>query len=158
MKTRNYAVAAGKRLEDSWALGDFADGAYHLRVYGPNGFYREFRGGPDDPAVDIQLNYSRDKANDKSLSGNVEIKLVNRDSRQSFNVQLRDHSYQTGEQKQVLPPGGTATLTADTQRSFGWYDLGVRIDGHKRFEKRYAGRVETGKWTSTDPAMGRAVT
>lgn len=158
VKTRNYAVAAGDRLQDAWPIRDFDGGAYHLRVYGPNGFFREFHGGPDDPAVDIQLIYSRAKSNDRALSGNVEIKLVNRDSSNTLTVEIRDNSYKTGEQKQTLAPGATATVAIATQRSSGWYDLSVHMERNKGFEKRYAGHVETGKWTSTDPAMGRAVT
>ena len=51
VEVRDYAVAAGSHLEDSWALGDFENGVYHLRVYGPNGFYREFIGTADDPPI-----------------------------------------------------------------------------------------------------------
>ena len=41
---RNFAVADGDTLEDSWSIRDFANRKYHLQVYGPNGFFREFIG------------------------------------------------------------------------------------------------------------------
>src|SRR5690606_16337320 len=49
----NYTVAAGHLLEDQWALDDFESGRYHLRVYAPNGFYREFKGNKNDPAIEL---------------------------------------------------------------------------------------------------------
>jgi phospholipase C len=44
-----------------------------------------------------------------------------------------------------------AIHTADT---FGWYDFTIRVLGDERFEIRYAGRLETGGWSYSDPAMG----
>ena len=59
VQIRDYAVAAGSHVDDSWALADFENRAYHLQVYGPNGFYREFIGSADDPRADVRLNYQR---------------------------------------------------------------------------------------------------
>jgi phospholipase C len=39
--------------------------------------------------------------------------------------------------------------------SHGWYDFSVRVQGHEGFEKRYAGRIETGRDSISDPQMGR---
>ena len=44
LRTRAYAVAAGQRLTDTWEIAGFEGGMYHLRVCGPNGFFREFAG------------------------------------------------------------------------------------------------------------------
>ena len=46
-----YTVAAGDALADHWSLGDFNNSSYHLRVYAPNGFYREFAGNAKDPPL-----------------------------------------------------------------------------------------------------------
>ncbi|HEY1381372.1 MAG TPA: phospholipase C, phosphocholine-specific [Gemmataceae bacterium] len=151
---RNYAVGPGQRLDDSWPVAEFAGGRYHLRVDGPNGFYREFRGGGDDPAVELELAYTASAAG--GLTGGVEVVAVNRDGGRSYGVELRDHAYGIGPQTRSLPPGGRAVLAVDTARSFGWYDLGVRIAGHSGFEKRYAGRVETGRPSFSDPQLGRS--
>jgi hypothetical protein len=35
--------------------------------------------------------------------------------------------------------------------------VGIRVAGHERFHKRYAGRIATGAWSFTDPAMGGVV-
>jgi phospholipase C len=154
MTMRAYAVAAGDSLVDSWAVSDFDNGVYHLKVHGPNGFLREFQGGGNDPSVEINVDYGRAKRNPKVLSGHLEIKLVNRDNRLSHVIEIRDNAYQGGVRKQALPPGGKATLVLDTSHSFGWYDFSVRVAESKPFATRYAGRVETGKWSYSDPAMG----
>jgi len=39
-------------------------------------------------------------------------------------------------------------------KGFGWYDVSIRIKGNKEYEQRFAGRIETGKPTQSDPAMG----
>jgi phospholipase C len=41
----------------------------------------------------------------------------------------------------------------DLAASERWYDLSVFVDGGQAFERRYAGRVETGEWGSSDPAL-----
>lgn len=45
----------------------------------------------------------------------------------------------------------------DTGKTFGWYDFTVKQKGNNVFERRYAGRVEIGKPTKTDPFMGRVL-
>ena len=42
-------------------------------------------------------------------------------------------------------------------KSFYWYDISVKIKGNDIFEKRYAGRVETGRESKSDPAMGMVI-
>jgi phospholipase C len=155
VQVRNYAVTPGDRLEDSWSLRDFADGRYCLQVYGPNGFFREFTGGGDDPPVDIALVYRETAPNSRSLSGDVEIRLHNRDPRRATSIQIRDRSYGSPAIEREVAGGATILVHVDTRTSFQWYDLDVLIPTSPGFQRRFAGRVETGKWTMTDPAIGR---
>jgi phospholipase C len=152
--TRAYAVAAGDRLEDTWNLEAFTGGAYHLQVHGPNGWMREFKGAGNDPAVEFQVEYTHTRRNGPALTGEVEVRLVNRDSR-PHEVTLRDHGYGNKPVKRTLRPGATATIRLNTSRSHGWYDFSLTLAGANAFEKRYAGRVETGKASYSDPVMGR---
>ncbi|MCO5234714.1 MAG: phospholipase C, phosphocholine-specific [Chitinophagaceae bacterium] len=151
---RNYAVKAGDQLIDSWTLN--AGGDYHLQVYGPNGFFREFTGNAKDPALDAELEYQRSLTNKRSLTGNVEIRLRNT-GKQKLTVEITDNSYKGKPQAKVINAGAQATVTVDLGSSSGWYDLSVKVKGLSGFEKRYAGRVETGKVGITDPLMGRVV-
>ena len=77
-RTWSYAVAPGDSVTDSWPLQNFADSAYHLRVHGPNGYYREFRGDASDPRFDIML--APDDA------GNLIFILANLDPKQQVTV------------------------------------------------------------------------
>jgi phospholipase C len=154
MTVRNHAVEAGESLEDSWAINAFENSRYDLRAYGPNGFFREFKGSGDDPLVDIHFTYARTKPTERRLSGALEINVRNRDSRTGCMIEIHDNAYKASDLTRNLPPGGQTSFTIDTRDSFGWYDFSVRIAARARFAKRYAGRVETGNWSVSDPAMG----
>jgi len=155
---RNYAVSPGDKIEDSWALADFAQGAYHLQVYGPNGFFREFTGNADDPGAAIKLSYSQNAAPTGKLDGNLAVTIANSDGRRTIKVETADQSYGGGAQQRSIAPGETARVAIDTQPSHRWYDLAVSIEGSSSFRQRFAGRVETQEWSMTDPAMGRVET
>jgi phospholipase C len=148
VEVRDYAVAAGSHVEDSWALGDFEGGRYHLCVYGPNGFYREFIGTAEDPPIEVRLNYDR---------GNVTVEAVNRGAKDTCSIEIRDNAYRSADVHRSIEPSTKTSIAVDTRPGLGWYDLSVRIDGKEPFRRRYAGRVETGQWGYSDPAMGRVV-
>ncbi len=154
LMVRHYAVAAGEILDDSWPLDAFDKGQYHLRVHGPNGFFREFQGDNNDPRLNIALEYLRVNPNEQALSGRVGINVVHRGSLPNFTIVIQDGSYGSESIQGITPKGESRQFVVETAKSSGWYDLSVRITGSERFEKRYAGRVETGKWSISDPAMG----
>ena len=158
VRTWAYAAAAGEQTADQWPLDHFEDGRYHLRIYGPNGFYRELMGDENDPDVAIELEYERSRRNLKKLTGNILLKLSNPDPSRSYEIVITDHAYQGGTKtktlKQSSSAGGRATVVLHSDRSAGWYDFSVSVTGSAVFEKRYAGRVETGRPGITDPAMG----
>ncbi len=151
LAVRHYAVSAGGQLEDYWRLADFAGGAYHLAIHGPNGFYREFQGAGKNPSVEFRL---RHPVGGEAFVGTLMLELVNRKTHQAHVVELRDESYGAPAQRRLLQPGEQVTLPLETTSSQGWYDWTVRIAGDPIFAQRYAGRVETGQWSITDPAMG----
>jgi phospholipase C len=147
VQVRNYAVAAGDRLIDSWDLADFADGRYDLRVYGPNGFFRHFKGGADDAPVDVEVAPSRE-------GQTVEVRVTNRNSHISYALEVSDQGYGSATVRRSVPNNGATTIEIDARQSRGWYDFRVET-GFPRSERRYAGRVETGEWSVSDPAMGK---
>lgn len=153
MNMRNYAVAPGDELEDAWDLHDFAGGIYRIRVHGPNGFFREFAGSADDPGLHVRLAYSRAKDDRRAFDGNVILELSNTRER-PLQVKVIDRSYNSTPRKLMLAPGQTNSLLIDTRHSSNWYDLSVTIDSARDFEHRFAGHVESGQWSHTDPAMG----
>ena len=78
IRIRNYAVAAGDRLEDAWSLSDFAAHRYLVSVHGPNGFYRDFRGNDQDPTLTISCEDNATTAT-AHLKREIAIEIVNRD-------------------------------------------------------------------------------
>jgi phospholipase C len=156
-RTRAYAVAAGHRLMDSWEMSGFENGVYDLRVCGPNGFFREFTGTIDDPLVDIQCEYSRHSPQERSLNGDIEVLLINLNGDRDYTFRIKDHSYGSGDHTKTVGAGKKVSLILGLSRSLGWYDFSVMAPGQDAgpFERRYAGHVETGKASHSDPAMGR---
>lgn len=154
VKIRDYAVAAGDTLTDQWKLADFEKETYQFRINGPNGFFREFIGDTNDPLVAIQCEYQRKTPQSKTLTGAIELKIRNLDKNRALTIEVKDNAYKTAAKTKVVAKGGQASLILDLSKSYGWYDFSVKITGNSLFEKRYAGRVETGKPSFTDPVMG----
>jgi phospholipase C len=158
LSIRNYAVAAGDQLNDSWILNEFPNQQYHLKINGPNGFYREFRGNGGDPGVQFVLDYVQKKKN--KLSGDVELQVKNFDSN-THTIEIVDNAYKKATFRKSIPGAGSGKnemhIILDLRKSFGWYDFTVKVGGNKTFERRYAGHVETGERSFTDPFMGDLV-
>jgi phospholipase C len=153
---RNYAVAPGDRLEDTWALRDFVGGKYDIYVYGPNGFFRQFMGSSDDPAVSIELHEQRVPGGDAVATGNIELRLnmPHKSNCCKFLVVNRmSHSESAISQWDAKM---NRTFHIDSQPTFHWYDVEVRIDERPLFLRKYAGRVETGAWGFSDPTISPA--
>jgi phospholipase C len=147
-RTWSYTVTAGDSISDSYMLSDFPNGSYYLRVQGPNGFFREFRGTANDPAVGFALAPALPAGNIASAV----LQVTNRDSQQVPAIEVEDRAYGGG--RQALKPD-QASLTLSLGRSHGWYDFSVRVSGVPGFEQRFAGRIETGVHGISDPFMGR---
>jgi phospholipase C len=156
VRTRNYVAAPADRLEDFWSLDEFANRYYQLAVYGPNGFYREFRGNAHDPQLEICCNCGG-PAKNGLVKPSVEVAITNRDIGLRYAIELVDNAYKNDSQRSTLAPGESVVLSVNCERSFGWYDVSIRVAGSERFSMRHAGRVETGKPTFSDPLMGGVV-
>lgn len=146
----DFAVAPATRLRHEWPLAEFENGAYHLRVHGPNGFFREFKGDAEDPHLEIYCEFERKGT---LLTGRVELVVINLRPGKKAVIQVVDNAYKTGQHRETIGPGFKKSIFVDSRRSSGWYDFTVREAGSGAFAWRYAGRVETGKIGVTDPAM-----
>lgn len=155
---RSYAVTVGDSLADSWPITDFDQGIYGLKVHGPNGFFREYGGSSDDPRIGIICGYERPTSSTEKLTGNIELQLANLDPDRSYTVNVQDNAYQNGPIKKTLEAGSPeTTLVLDLEKSHGWYDFSIGITGFEHFGRRYAGHVETGRDSFSDPAMGKVL-
>ena len=154
VRTWAYTAKAGDTLADEWPLQHFEDGNYHLRVYGPNGFYREFKGNASDPGVSIACDYQRGLTDSKKLTGNIALTLESFDLK-GQTIEIIDNAYKAKPIKTFLSSSTKGKgLILNLAGSHGWYDFTIKINGSDTFEKRYAGRVETGMPGFSDPKMG----
>jgi phospholipase C len=130
-------------LEDLWNLGD--DGLHDIWVLGPNGFHRGFRGtGQDGPAIRAsQANGRLSLSAENTTAAAIEV-VVTPNAYASHLKPWRTR----------LKPGAKAVHTWDLAKTGGWYDLGVGLAKVAGWEQRLAGRVETGRPSMSDPAMG----
>lgn len=158
LRTWAFAVKSSNQVGATWPLPEFENNIYHLRIYGPNGFFREFKGSADDPLINIGCEYETTKEN--KLTGNIELILSNQ-AKIPLRVEITDNAYKNPSVKRDLHPlagiSGNLIVPIDLRKQFGWYDFTVKIVDSDLFEKRYAGRVETGEQGYSDPYMGRMI-
>ncbi len=139
---RRYTVEAGKAISDVWEL-EADGGRYDLWVLGPNGFLRTFRGHSELSIETSAAMIQRTRVVALSIHNAGRTK--------------QDVSVSAGVYDGSLPTlvkvgaGKTVKREIETSASDAWYDITVSVDG---FERRLAGRIETGRHGVSDPAMG----
>jgi phospholipase C len=145
---RRYTVEAGKQLSDYWNAAATDSGKYELWVYGSNGFVRTFKGdalAADASAFKPEVQVCYDPA-----AGQVYVKVRNTGTG-SGTVSVKANAYRAdGPWSLVVAAGATGMLHWSLEDSGHWYDFTVSADN---FERRFSGRVETGKPGVSDPAM-----
>jgi len=152
MFVATYALKPGDTMQEGFPTQLFKGGQYNVDVHGPNGFYRAFRGDATASPIVVRCAYERTT---KGLTGNVEARVKNL-SAKPVTVTVADNSYKTGTQNRELAPGEQVTVLVEASKSHGWYDFTVQAHGASS-STRYAGRVETGATSFTDPLMGGVV-
>jgi phospholipase C len=151
VSVRAYAVSAGDIIKDSWDSSTLGDNA-RLKVYGPNGFFREFHGTQALLSqIEIGCEYETNKQN--NLSGNVVIS-INNNSQANFQCMLKGNGYNLPLHTKTIAPGKKEIVQFDLTKSYGWYDISVSSPKYPALLHRFAGRVETGRESVSDPAMG----
>jgi phospholipase C len=95
-------------------------------------------------APEVEVAYAR---------GDLEITLRNRGV-EPVELVLRANAYTRDEHRVVVHPGQERVQHWPLERSARWYDISVTAPGLPGFLRRFAGRVETGRDSLSDPAMG----
>jgi phospholipase C len=148
MRAATYAVTPGDTLVAEFPLALFPDGSWDIEVHGPNGFYRAFVGGRDSHMPDVTLIPERSV---NRLTGNMQLQLRNRLTHH-LQISIQDHAYGAAAQTIALAPAQETMLTLPLESSHGWYDFSV-VTKTSSGSARFAGRIETGRPSVTDPAM-----
>ena len=152
MQAATYAVKPGDTLHKQFPLSLFANAKYSIDVQGPNGFYRSFHGDPASRQVQVHTEY---EAIGTSVTGNMRVHLRNTGN-ELLTAEIHDNSYHASTVIKTIAAARTESVILPLQRSHGWYDFTVKVKGSEA-EARFAGRVETGKPSFTDPLMGGVV-
>ena len=148
---RNYTVEPRKWLMDTWPVAAAGASEYDLSVYGPNGFFRGFKGtvsGSHRADLDVHAVYGEE---DNAL----ELVITNRGSH-SVKVSVLN-AYRSRSTSSVLGPGDTDSKSWSVKQAGGWYDLSITVESDARFEYRLAGHIEDGEDSISDPGMGGLV-
>lgn len=141
---RRYTVEAGKSLADEWDVKK-DNGAYDLEVYGPNGYFHRFTGNTEAQEPEIALKYNHRK-------GGISVRMHNPND-VAIDIRIADNAYGYDvPQPFELAAGKTEKEQWLLGNSGNWYDFSIQSGNG--FLHRFAGRVETGKHSISDPAMG----
>ncbi|MFT3721371.1 phosphocholine-specific phospholipase C [Pseudorhodoferax sp.] len=147
---RRYMVEPGKSLSDTWtpAVG----GGYDLWVLGPNGYHRHFTGSAlravaaGQPRPELQVLCDGN-------SGELVLRFANAGAAPCTFL-LAANAYQTLSRSHALAPRSELSVRLPVAASDCWYDFTATVAGQPDYTRRFAGRVETGRHTVSDPALG----
>ncbi|GIG56888.1 non-hemolytic phospholipase C [Longispora fulva] len=149
-----YTVEAGKTLSDYIAAGT-PTGSYDVTAIGPNGFLRQFAGnrvtattsGNANP--EVTLRYA-------PTEGKVYLDMKNSGTK-ACTVTVKANRYRTdGPWNYAVAAGATVTDSWNVAPASNWYDLTATANTTDGFLRRFAGHMETGAPSTSDPAFGTA--
>jgi phospholipase C len=147
---RRYTVEAGKSLNDVWSPTALDAGNYDLWVYAPNGFVRRFAGNVSSASTagfspEVQVCYNL-------VTAQVVLKVHNTGTL-AGSVSVQPNAYRSDGPWTIDVPGqSVGTLSWDTTDSGQWYDFTATANS---FVRQFAGRIEIGVDSISDPAMGQ---
>jgi phospholipase C len=148
---RRYTVESGKHVVGTWAAN--TTGAYDLWVLGPNGFHRHFTGNTSRLAVTDGANPEVQVTGERA-SGDLLLKLLNPGGTPCvFRLSANRYFPATVSEYTVVARSEHA-LRLSLGASGRWYDFSAKVSDQPEFSRRFAGRVETGAPSITDPGMG----
>jgi len=142
-----YTVAPDTELSDSWNVRSNGETNFDLSVFGPNGFFRHFKGSIANGKANIASSLTYD-----IQSNGVFLGIHNRTNAECA-VRVFNH-YTDKPVKFTLPPNRELSEFWSLDGSYGWYDFTVTTDSDSHFQERLAGHLETGRDSMSDPAIG----
>ncbi|REC42533.1 phosphocholine-specific phospholipase C [Chryseobacterium pennipullorum] len=128
----SYALYAKQELSHS-----VHSGAYDYEIFGPNGFFRKFKGNVS-PHLDVIL------VNNNSKN---QVELIFR-KHKAENVTFALENLYEKSKKGITLQKADEKIIVDLHKNKGWYDLKILTEG---LEWHFAGRIETGKVSVSDP-------
>lgn len=134
---KRYSIARKTTISDIVYPDDA--GFYNLQIIGPNGFMRNFLG--NNVFFISEFEY-----NDKSRQFRF---MLHNNTSQASHYEVIDNAYGSETRKLTLLSGKKTIVSYDASINHGWYDLTVN---HENNSIRFAGRLENGQLSLSDPA------
>ncbi|HWA80726.1 MAG TPA: phospholipase C, phosphocholine-specific [Acetobacteraceae bacterium] len=136
-----------KSLSDTWRPTGGSN--YDLSVYGPNGFFRRFAGGMTPSSANLAVRSEYD------LPGGGLILIVTNAGAAAVPVNIADN-YTGNSHRNFLLPGESLPTVLSLRSNANWYDVQITVESDPSFIRHYAGHVETGADSLSDPLIGRS--
>ena len=134
---------------------------YDLHIHGPNGFYRHFAGrtvSHDKPIQDpLEVIFNEDYR-----TGAITLIISNKTDKDIEIELAMDDDYKVANNEQqttkiIINPTKSTNISYSLINSSGWYSLKLSHNQSNEWLRHYAGHVETGKASKTDPGIGKMV-
>ncbi|WP_312902793.1 phosphocholine-specific phospholipase C [Chryseobacterium taichungense] len=113
---------------------------YDYEVFGPNGFYRHFKGN-NAPELEISLNNIPSK-------NRVEIIVKKNKKKESITSKITLENLYEQKKTEISLTPIQEKIVVDLNKTKGWYDLKIESDNNIW---HFAGRLENGKPSISDP-------
>mgnify|MGYP006090182805 CR=1 FL=1 len=146
---RTFTVEGAKSLVGEW--GFVGGKGYDVRLHGPNGFVRMFKGDAASAAVVVRVSHD-------ASSGDLVFNLTRTEGSSTTTWSVVDNAY--GNPAQSVPGGASGSAVSAKvaiAASGNWYDVTVKSSADAGWSRRFMGRWETGVTTTSDPAMAAAL-
>ena len=157
---RRYSISAGKSVQDYWLLSDNgsflkpgnetrgASPDYDVILHGPNGLYTHLRGlvaFPHQPRPEATILYDH-------ATGDVRLSLTNSGTAPCTLHIVNAYAPAEPTRTIVVAPCENIANHWKLATSAHWFDLSITAKEQPIFLRRYAGHVETGHPSTSDPA------
>ena len=152
-KTWAYAISSGDVLQDELDINQFENNIYNLCVQGPNGFFRHFIGDKNDAAIKVSCVYEQKHPFKPLLTGKLLLKVENKEA-EVLTFILKDNAYGKADQLFKVSAHSKKEIIINPEKSNYWYDFTLQLNGNNIFARQYAGHIETGNISTSDPFMG----
>jgi phospholipase C len=161
---RRYSVSAAQSVSDYWILsGTESDHVttpksnpelrsnpdYDLTLHGPNGFFSHFRGTVSlngGPSPEATIRYDKE-------TSDVHLTLTNTGTAPTSVKIANSYAPSQAPHQFHLQPGASQEDYWPLADSHSWFDLSITTEDSPIYLRRFAGHVETGRPSTSDPAI-----
>jgi phospholipase C len=167
---RRYSISAQQSLSDYWLVSDTgsdlrpkqprSDPDYDISCDGPNGFLAHFRGivvAPPSPDPEDNVDVKAEPNPELILrydhqDGDVYLTIANLGAAPCTLLVTNAYAMSEAPHRYTLKPGAVAEDHWALAASYNWFDLTISSSDSPTFLRRFAGHVETGRASTSDPA------